>query len=200
MNRQRLILSILLVLLLSALVWGYLNRPRQKTVNSLKNAPGVRAQTVRKQDAPPTSAISGNVLRLDLLDREQPLFKGYHRNIFKPVFVDELKMMQKAAAVKPVPPPVHVQKPAPVLPVVMPEPPRRELARFTFLGFLKKDNRKTIFLSKDKDIFLVRVRDVMAGRYEATSLTDQALTILVRDSGEEIVIPLLENRALGAVK
>jgi hypothetical protein len=112
-------------------------------------------------------------------------------------------MKQKAAAFKPVPPP-PVAVVAPVMPVT-PPPPADEaetlqstLARFTFLGFLKKDNRKTIFLSKDKDIILVRKGESFAKRYEATSITDQALTIRVTDTGEEIVIPLVENRALSA--
>lgn len=83
-------------------------------------------------------------------------------------------------------------------PLVQPETPKRELARFTFLGFLKKDNRKTIFLAKDNEIILVRKGDTFAGRYEAASITDQALTIKVADTGEEIVIPLIENRLLGS--
>ena len=57
---------------------------------------------------------------------------------------------------------------------------------FVFLGFLKKDNRKTIFLTNDKEIVLVRKGDRFAKRYEATSITDQALTIRDTGSGEEI--------------
>ena len=70
------------------------------------------------------------------------------------------------------------------------------LARFVFLGYLKKDNRKTIFLSKDNDIILVRKGDKFAGRYEAKSVTDQDLTIVATDSGEEIINPLIENQPL----
>jgi hypothetical protein len=82
---------------------------------------------------------------------------------------------------------------------VQPETHQSTLSHFTFLGFLKKDNRKTIFLSKDKDIVLVRKGETFAKRYEATEITDQALTIRVIDSGEEIVIPLNENKPLSAV-
>jgi len=201
MNRKRLILVVLLILLPLALVWSYRTYPRPQVAATLKYAPGSHVQAERRR--PPatratTPAKLDNMLRLDLLDREPPVFKGYRRNIFRPALVDELKQMkQRAAAVKSPPPPV-LPPPPPPLPVA--EAPRRELARFTFLGFLKKDSRKTIFLTKDKDILLVRGGDVVAGRYEATSITDQALTLLVRDTGEEIVIPLLENRALGAAK
>jgi hypothetical protein len=109
-------------------------------------------------------------------------------------------MMRKAVAPKPLPiPPVAVQPPKVEPPAaVQPDTLQTTLARFVFLGYLKKDNRKTIFLSKDKDIILVRKGDKFAGKYQAQSITDQALTIIATDSGEEIVIPLLENQPLAA--
>lgn len=206
MNRQRLILFILLVVLALATAWSYLNWPRQKTAATLKYPPGSHITAEKRREPAQTAKASrpaDGVLHLDLLNREQPAFKGYRRNIFKPIFVDELKLMkQKAVLAKPALPPPPVQKSGPpvVPPVAMPESPRRELARFTFLGFLKKDNQRTIFLTKDKDIVLVKKGDILPGGYEAYSITDQALTILVIDTGEEIVIPLLENKPLAAVK
>lgn len=205
MNRQRLILFVLMVLLVLVVVRSYYSMPRTKTVSPLKYPPGSHIIAEKKRAPSKTLQVSqneGNVLRLDLLDREQTTFKGYRRNLFKPIFVDELMLMkQKASALKPIlPPPAQVQKVLPVQPIVPAvaetETPRRELARFTFLGFLKKDNHKTIFLAKDKDILLVKKGDTFAGRYQAASLTDQALTILVTDTGEEIVIPLIESRPL----
>lgn len=210
MSRQRLILFVLLILLLVAMVWSYYSFPRAKTVSPLKYPPGSHLVAEKKRVpalTPQMSQNEGSVLRLDLLGREQSTFKGYRRNIFSPIFVDELKVMkQMASALKPVLPPAQAQKDAAVqpavtpvaTPVAIPETPQRELARFTFLGFLKKDNRKTIFLAKDKDIILVKKGDTFAGRYEAASLTDQALTILVTDTGEEIVIPLIESKPLSS--
>lgn len=213
MNRQKLALFILLIVLVLAVVWSFMSVPRQKTVSTLKYAPG-KTQQPTAQGAPATSAANAakqtsmpaapgdeRTLRMDLLDREQSGFKGYRRNIFKPIFTDEIKLMkQMAVAIKPPPiPPVVVQPPkVEPPPVAQPETLQSTLARFVFLGYLKKDNRKTIFLSKDKDIILVRKGDKFAGRYEAKSVTDQALTIVATDSGEEIIIPLLENQPLAA--
>lgn len=210
MNRKKLALFVLLIVLALAVVWSYISVPRQKTVSTLKYAPGRKQPAVNpaaaapaanaaKQAAAPAAAGDERILRLDLLEREQTGFKGYRRNIFKPIFMDEIMMMkQRAAAIKPVPlPPVAV--PPPIVappPVAQPETLQSTLARFVFLGYLKKDNRKTIFLSKDKDIILVRKGDKFAGRYEAKAITDQALTIVATDSGEEIIIPLLENQPL----
>lgn len=200
MSRQRLILAILLLLLPLALVWGYFSYPRQRSATALKYAPGSHVQAERRRQPAARAAAparASNALRLDLLLREQPVFKGYRRDIFKPVFMDERKLL-KPRMIAPPPPPL--QKTAPAQPVAVPEPPRRELAHFTFLGFLKKGSRKTIFLAKDRDIILVRAGDVIAGRYKAVSLTDQTLSLQVSDTGEMIVIPLMENRPLGAVQ
>jgi hypothetical protein len=219
MNRQKLVLFIVVIVLALAIVWSFISFPREKTVASSKRTP-VKAQAVvkapaasvdkisappAKADARPALTPEDRTLRLDLLEREQTGFKGYKRNIFKPVFTDEMKLMkQKAAAVKPIPvqPVPVVPRPLPVQPTPPPPPPedtvKSSLARFTFLGFLKKDNKRTIFLSKDKEIILVRKGETFAKRYEATAITDQALTIRVTDSGEEIVIPLTENKPLSA--
>lgn len=212
MNRKKLTLFILLIALVLAVVWSYLSVPRQKKVSTLKYAPGQTQATVKGAAATPaadaakpaaTAAATGDerVLRLDLLEREQSGFKGYRRNIFRPIFTDEITLMkQKAVAFKPPPlPPVAVPPPkVEPPPVAQPETLQSTLARFVFLGYLKKDNRKTIFLSKDKEIILVRKGDKFAGRYEAKAVTDQALTIVAADSGEEIIIPLIENQSLVA--
>ena len=211
MNRQKLTLFILLIVLVLAVVWSFMSVPRQKTVSKLKYAPGQTQAPVKDAAATPAanaaktapaSVATGDerVLRLDLLEREQSGFKGYRRNIFKPIFTDEITLMkQKAIAFKPPPsPPIAVAPPPKVEPppVAQPETLQSTLARFVFLGYLKKDNRKTIFLAKDKEIILVRKGDKFAGRYEAKSVTDQALTIVANDSGEEIIIPLIENQPL----
>ncbi len=205
MNRQRLVLLVLLIGFGGALVWSYRAMPRQKTVAT----PSARQQgnvprpavAAAGSAAPAEQARS---LRIDVLDKQPATFKGYQRNLFRPVFVDEVTLMkQKAAAVKPLAPVKPVLPPLPATPPIQaaqPEGPQRELARFTFLGFMKKDNKKTIFLSKDKDIVLVRAGERFGGRYEASSITDQALTILVPDTGEQIVIPLVENKPLAAVR
>jgi len=216
MNKQKLALLIVLIVLVLAVIWSVISAPRQKTVSTRKVASGQTQQAERatavsaarlaesaaKPAAKPALAADERTLRLDLLEREHSGFKGYRRNLFKPIFTDEITLMkQKAAAFKPmlVPPVAFVAPiPVPVQPVVQPVTHQSTLAQFTFLGFLKKDNRKTIFLSKDKEIVLVRKGELFAKRYQATAITDQALTIRVTDSGEEIVIPLTENRPLAA--
>jgi len=215
MNRKKVALFVLLILFAVAVIWSFSALPRQKTVSTLKYAPGQVATAPRPAAVPPAVAPANpstttddRFLHLELLSQNQSGFKGYRRNIFNPVFFDEVKaMMRKASAPKPLPlPPVVAPKvePPPVAKVEsapvtgQPDVLKATLARFIFLGYVKKDNRKTIFLSKDKEIILVRKGDKFAGKYEAKNLTDQALTIVATDTGDEIVIPLIENQPLSA--
>lgn len=205
MNRQRLVFFILLAVLAVSLVYSYFRMPRQQTVGQLKHAPvDARSAKVSPRVVPPVD--EGRKLRLDLMECRQGRFAGFRRNIFSPIFHAEGKVAAVPVLPPPVPPPPTpsvppVSKlPAPPTVAAPPEPPPvvRDMARFTFLGYLKKDNKKTIFLSKDKEILLVRQGDKLAGKYEATSVTDTALTIRVLSDGSEIVIPLVENRPLAA--
>jgi hypothetical protein len=200
MNRQRLILFVLVIALGVASIWSYSAMPRLKTVSSLTYKPGQMAKPgapAPNRAAREIVADDGTLLKIKLLEAEPASFTGYRRNIFKPVFADELKMTkQKAVAIKP-PPPKAPE--APVVPIAAP-PVTAPLARFTFLGFMKKGSVKTIFLSQDKEILLVKKGDKVAGRYEATDISEQALTLTVTDTGDEIVIPLVENRPLAAAR
>jgi hypothetical protein len=204
MNRQRVILFVLVILFAAAALWSYNAMPRHKTIAPTGNTPGQQA----KQEAKPVLAASekttrvvddGTILKINLLDKEASGFKGYRRNIFKPVLADEIKAVKRQAAAI-IPPPKNLPATVTATAPIAVQPETAPLARFTFLGFLKRGSVKTIFLAKEKDILLVKKGDVVAGRYEATDISDQALTLTVTDTGDEIVIPLIENKPLATVK
>jgi hypothetical protein len=198
MNRQRLILFILVILFGIAAIWSYSAIPRPKTVSTLANKPGLQAKpALAVANKLAREADDGTRLKISLLDKEPSGFKGYRRNIFKPAFVDALKVVKKQVIVRMPPPPIVLA--APIQPVMI-LPEAAPLAHFTFLGFLKKGSAKTIFLANEKDILLVKKGDKVAGRYEATDISDQALTLTVTDTGDKIVIPLIENRPLAVGK
>lgn len=217
MNRQKLLLSVLLLIFAASVVYSYLRSPRQQQVAAPKKTPAAPATAPRK-GTPAPKAVPGAVtpdisrdasrLHLELLDREQQRFAGYRRNIFSPIFREEVK----APPFKPLPPPprpVPVPPPAPAAsaPAVAPPPqptPEQlaqqaadaELAKFVFLGFLKKGGEKTVFLSKNNEIFLAKKGSTLAQKFQVADLTDEAITIRSTTAGREIVIPLVENRAL----
>jgi hypothetical protein len=198
MNRKRLILFILMIVFGIAALWSYSAIPRLKTAGPARR-PTAEPRTKpvdAVKGAPVKNADNGTRLYSDLLDREPAGFTGYRRNMFRPIFADDTKMVTTKIAI---PPPPPVLPPAPVQPVAMlPQTP--PLAHFTFLGFMKSGVSKTIFLTKEKDILLVKKGDKIADRYEATDITDQTLTLTTTDTKEQIVIPLVENRSLAPAR
>ena len=190
MNRQRLILAVLFGLLVLAVGYSVIRFPRQKKIDKLMFTPG-SGTAVAKGSVP---AGEETRVRLDLLQRNQVGFTGFKKNIFNPIFHD-LSKLPPVKPVTPAPPP----PPPPVVVVPTESPVERELAQFTFLGFLEKEKRKTIFLSKNKEIFLVKKGERIAGKYEAVAITNEALTIRVLDGGStEVIIPLFEDQPLKA--
>jgi len=200
MNRQRLVLTVFLGLFICSLLYAFLRMPRQKTVEKLTYLPGMTAQ---KSRAPQNRSDDTARVRLDLLEVKQGRSFSGGKNIFHGIFAEAPK---KVVIPLPLPPPPPEKKQLPMLPVEVKPPPavveptilQREMATFTFLGFLKKENRKTIFLSNGKEIFLVKKGDKIAGKYDVTSLTDETLTITSVNDGGEILIPLVENKPLSA--
>ncbi len=207
MNRQKLILTVLLALLgVSSLQFFPDASQKRASAPASSSTTAARVTAVpRKAVSPPAAQqrVDERKLRLDLLDATPPPFAGFRRNIFQPIFREEAKPSKlplpappvRPALPKPPPPPPAVPVP-PAAPA--PTPVQQEMARFTFLGFLKKDNQKTIFLSSSNEIFLVKKGDKIAGKYEVTNITDEALTIHVLADGSEIIIPLVENKPLSA--
>jgi hypothetical protein len=93
-----------------------------------------------------------------------------------------------------------VPPPAPVSsePAFVPPEVKQELARFTFLGFLEKENVKTVFLSSGEEIFLVKKGRTFGegNEFYVTDLTPERLTIRHREDPRLITIPLVEQEPL----
>jgi len=211
MNRQKLMLCLLLVLLVLAIGYGFLRSPKQQHVATLTYRSGTAAAP-RKAALAPTRpapgaaapAASQSQVHLALLDQERGRSAGFRRNLFSPIFKEEVKLPPFKPIPLPVPPKPVVVPPPPVAATPPPPPPppteedliAREMAKLTFLGFLKKGDEKTVFLSKDRDIFLAKKGSTLAGKYQVSGLTDEAITIKSLSGGKEVVIPLVENRSL----
>lgn len=202
MNRQRLLLGVLTAVLAASAIWGYLSYPRQRTVARLKFVPGMRAAAERHGKAQAHAdggQAESRILRIDLLENIPP-YTQYRRDIFSPLFVDKETYMQRQAEAAAAAAQRAAQKamPAgqPVKPPPMPTGIQNELSAFKFHGYLQKDGTKTVFLAKGRDITPLKEGATFAGRFVATSITEQVLILKVTGTGEEIVIPLIENEPL----
>ncbi len=189
MNRKRLILAVLLVVLALAAGYSILVSPHQQKAEKGIVTPGSRTPGAKRNPA----AGEERRVRLDLLQNTKVGFTGFKKNIFAPIFRDQSKLPPvKPVIAAPPPPP-----PPPVVTLPTVSPLERDLAQFIFLGLLEKERKKTIFLSKNKEIFLVKKGDRIAGKYEAAAITDDALTIRVLGGDTlEIIVPLIDNQAL----
>jgi hypothetical protein len=186
MTRQKKVLLMLLAGLALAVLYALWTAPRPQQAPA--KSPAERSQ---KASAPQKG--SEFQVHLQLMSRERQSYGGFRRNIFAPLYRETLSPPVVAKAVPAPPPP-----PQPV-PEEVEEPEedtRRELARFTFLGFLKKDEVKSIFLSSGGEIFVVKSGDRFGRDFVVAALSNNNLQIRQGNDPRIINIPLVEQAPL----
>jgi hypothetical protein len=192
MSRQKQLLAVLAVVFVLALVYAFWASPRTQEVASTVEAPPPRRPVA---EGPADAPTGENRVRLDLLTRDREKFAGYQRDIFNYPRVAPPPPPPQVLKppVTPPPPPIESTEPAPVSPEV-----ERELARFTFLGFLEKEKVKTVFLSSEGEIFLVKKGETFGeeNEFHVTNLTPEMLVIRRREDPRAITIPLVEQAPL----
>ena len=188
------LLGFLLPAFIASLIYGYLQMPKQERITTGTQRPQTsnKQQTLKENEGYPR-------LRSDLLDRKSQPYPGVHRNLFSNSLpVEKVE--------------VYVEEPAPdIIPqiVVTPPPPplpspqdvaQKEIARYKFLGFLKKGEKKTIFLSSDGEILLVKKGSYLGRdrKYFVLNVTDKTLELRKEGVGD-FSITLSDQESLSAV-
>ncbi len=188
MNRQKQILFALIVILGLALLYAWWMSPAQQVAPPAGDVSGQSGNGAPALS--PGSAVDEQRVSLELLASGGKKYRGYKRDIFN--------YYQPKPKPQPVvkPPPQPVVEPKPV-PVVTPQV-RQQLARFTFLGFLLKENERTVFLSKRDELFLVKKGDSFGdeNRFEVVGVSPEKLTIRQSGAGGLIEIRLVEEEPL----
>lgn len=194
MNRKRLLLVVLVGILALSVVYAFLATPRQQ-----KSPPQSAAKKPTSLDLRKPEPSRPSRVHLDALVQQETDFPGARRDIFR---------FRPRPAPRPQPPPVVPEVPNEPEPVVaetptpvMPTPAQvteKELARFTFLGFLAKGGERTVFLSSGGELFLVKPGERFGKEMEflVTGIKEQILS--VQRIGQQGItqIPLVENEAL----
>lgn len=128
-------------------------------------------------EAPLETPSFGLRVRLDLLKNKKRGFGGIKKDIFSPL-----------RRVTPVVKPVEVQ-PAPP-----PPPPPTALQVFTMsvraLGFVEKEKDKTVFLSKNDDLFVAKSGDLVDGRFRILEITETSIGVRDEVTKEESLIAI----------
>ena len=123
------------------------------------------------------------------------------KNIFAPLPTDKTAPTT-AKRQAPVPSP----KPAVAAPAVPPPPPppspeelaaqaaRQELAEFRYLGYLSRDGKEEAFLSKGKELYIVRSDDMIEQRVLVKTVMPTGVTLQEPRSRVERTVPLVEGK------
>lgn len=200
------LLGFLIPAFIASLIYGYLQMPRQERVTTGKDEIIQRPAAKKEQIHKTGGATKGYpLLRSDLLERKLQPYPGVRRNLFFSAFT--FGQEEEVIAGLPEEPPAVVVPPV-VIPVAPPPPPppspqevtRQELSQYKFIGFFKKGEKQTIFLSSDGEVFLVRKGDYL-GRdrnYYVLNITDTTLE-LRKDGGGDFSIKLTDQESLSAV-
>ena len=111
---------------------------------------------------------------------EKRAYRGVIRNPFQALYPPPPPPLAPKSV--PVPPPLPA--PSAVITTMGPSPAQTESGRFRFLGFLQKEGESKIFLSRDKEVFIVKKGDSVT-IFQVADITDNSVTLLSRDSKEE---------------
>ena len=146
-------------------------------------------------------AGAGLKVNLDLLAaaqrRAQEAFVA-PKNIFAPLPTEKVA-------------PAHAKRPAPGSPTApavaappVPRPPspeelaaeaaRQELAQFRYLGYLSRDGGQQAFLSKGKELYIVRTDETIEQRVRVKAVTPTSVTLQEPRSQAERTVPLVEGK------
>ena len=120
------------------------------------------------------------------------------KNIFAPLPTEKV-VPTRAKRPAPTPP----AAPAVAAPAVPPPPSpeelaaqaaRQELAQFRYLGYLSRDGNEQAFLSKGKELYIVRNDEMIEQRVRVKSVTPTGVTLQEPRSQVERMVPLVEGK------
>lgn len=196
---QWLALCILLGIWVGVAIWIVADAPAPQRV-PLKYVTGPASRT----DASRFQAGSGLKVNLDLLAaarrRADKAFTA-PKNIFaplptekvapthakRPLAVPKPAQAATAAAAPAVPPPPSPEE-------LAAQAARQELAQFRYLGYLSRDGKEEAFLSKGKELYIVRNDEMIEQRVLVKTVTATDVTLQEPRSRVERTVPLVEGK------
>lgn len=184
MNRRNISLFILFALFFVLIINNIMRRPEVRRVSELAYKTGAVKVAGEEIEAGLPGIKSG------LLSPEREKFRMGKRGIFEP-----LKFVKKKKPPKPAPKPEPEPEPKPE-PEPEPTPMEKAVASFTFLGFMEAEKVKTIFLTREGEIYIVKEGDTILDNYLAKRITDNKIVISSYDGSEVLEISLVEHEPL----
>lgn len=188
------LLGFLIPAFIASLIYGYLQMPKQERITSAEQRSSTKKQQATRDDG------GYPRLRSDLLDRKSQPYPGVHRNLFgSSQRVEEIEVyIEEPQTV--IIPPVVVAPPPPPPPPSPQEIARQELSRYKFVGFFKKGEKQTIFLTTNEDVLLVRKGEYLGRdrKYFVVNITDTDMELRKEGAGD-FSIKLTDQESLSAI-
>ncbi len=145
------------------------------------------------------NAGAGLRIRMDLLEagrRQAEGAFGSTKNIFAPLASE--KAREKGAVARRPPPPTIEAPPLPPGPTpeeLAAQAALSELGQFRYLGYLSRQGRDEVFLSKGKDLHIVRAGDTIEPRVLVKAVTPKDVTLQeTRSQVEKTILLTGENK------
>ena len=160
----------------------------------------VTGQAVRVE-AGRTRAGAGLKVNLDLLADARRQVEGAliaPKNIFAPLRTEapkvaSAKLLPKASE-SPPPPAIPAAPPPPSPEELAAQAARQELALFRYLGYLNRPDKEEAFLSKGKDLHIVKRGDTIDQRVLVKAISPSGVTLQEPKSQVERTVSLIEGK------
>ena len=171
LSREARILLALLLVLIGLIVYRVATREEPKRVKELTYKPGVGAGLKPAPTIGERPQMKGGGLK----EKKGP-YRGFIKNPFQPLYPPEPPMILPKLSATALTFPVMTSK--------GPSQAQMESGKVKFLGFLQKEGERKVFLSKEKEVFIVKEGDSI-GNLQVGEITDNSVTLLSKDGTEE---------------
>jgi hypothetical protein len=190
-NKQKKVLIILLAVLGAIALYKFLTPVPRQRVKALTYTGDKHKNRLTKNIPSETSSFTDFLVRTDILNR--PAFKNdkIKRDLF--YLKGQIKNSDEMEGEKSL---MVEQAPDESIPKHRAE---IDLPQYSFFGSLTKDGIKTIFLSKENDIYLVKKGKRVDNDYLVCSIETDIMTLLLQSTNEEISVGLQEDTPLRVI-
>ncbi|HZC67004.1 MAG TPA: hypothetical protein VE201_00140 [Nitrospirales bacterium] len=193
---QWLALCLLLGIWAGVAIWVVADTPEPQRV-PLTYVTGRASRT----EASRSQAGAGLKVNLDLLAATRRRAKEAFvapKNIFAPLPTEKMApthAKRQAPASSPAPTATAPAAPPPPSPEQLAaEAARQELAQFRYLGYLSRNGREEAFLSKGKELYIVKSDETIEQRVRVKTVTPTDVTLQETRSQVERTVPLVEGK------
>ncbi|RLB38306.1 MAG: hypothetical protein DRH12_13115 [Deltaproteobacteria bacterium] len=189
MDRKKIILFVLLILLIVSVGYRIRHPFEQRRVSRLKYtnkgvAASSREQPNLKGKKPGARGEESSLTYMKLCFNPAK----HSRAVIRDLFFEKKAEVKKAPQKQPV---AQEQRPKQVRPAQDPvQKVMEELSQFRVFGSFESNGDTVLFLERGRDILVVRKGDWIDGKFQLKDISDDSITLWASEAGQEVHIAL----------